>query len=148
MDIILQRQQQTDKCTFGKFIVGVRSWQSLEDIHRDVKIPGETRIPAGRYELKLRTQNSKMNNDYKRRFPGIHKGMIEICGIPNYGNVYIHIGNSDKDTMGCPLIGKARNTGQNMIYQSTIAYLEFYPIVCDMIEAGPTFIQVIDEVTR
>lgn len=148
MDILLKRQQQTDKCTFGKFIVGVRSWQSLEDIHRDVKVWGETRIPAGRYLLDLKTRNSGMHLDYKKRFPDIHKGMIRINGIPGYGDdVYIHIGNKPEDTAGCPLIGKSRNTALNRIYDSTIAYLEFYPIVAEMILKGPTYIQVIDEVS-
>lgn len=47
----------------------------LEDEHRNEKKSGETRIPAGRYEITLRTVGG-FHQRYSNRFPIMHKGML------------------------------------------------------------------------
>lgn len=76
----------------------------LEDKIRAVKIPSETAIPNGTFSLKLNTHGAK-NVDYKKAFGKLHEGMIEITGLPNFNFVYIHTGNTIKETAGCPLCG-------------------------------------------
>lgn len=101
----LVRARQGKQSTLSYlFVDGEFVCYALEDAIRDVKIKGETAIPAGKYSLFLNTYGA-MNARYKRGFPDFHQGMIEIKEIPNYSYVYIHIGNNIGDTSGCILVG-------------------------------------------
>ena len=117
------------------FIDDVEMGYGLEDGFNEPKIKGETRIPAGRYKLKLRTYGG-FNARYasSSRIPqGVHKGMIEICDIPNFTDVLIHVGNSKKDTAGCLLVGSSytrQDTGF-FISSSWKAYNKIYPVIAD-----------------
>jgi hypothetical protein len=50
---------------------------TLEDEYREEKKYGETRIPDGLYKLGLRTEGG-FNGRYGKRFPAIHKGMLQV----------------------------------------------------------------------
>jgi Family of unknown function (DUF5675) len=86
------------------YINGIFQCYLLEDKIREVKIASETAIPKGIFSLKLNTYGAK-NVDYKKAFGKLHEGMIEITGLPNFSFVYIHTGNTIKDSAGCPLCG-------------------------------------------
>jgi hypothetical protein len=131
----------TNEETAAKILInGKFECYVLEDQHNDKKVRGETRIPAGEYYLKLRTSNSTMHVQYGKKFPKFHMGMLEIIGIPNYGDVYYHIGNDDDDTLGCPLTGNRIDIrGQKItIAESTAAYEKFYPQIAPLLKAGKT----------
>ena len=109
---------------------------TLEDEYRTLKVSGETRIPAGRYKLALRTFGSH-HNRYRRKFPDIHRGMIEITDVHGFTDILIHIGNRDTETAGCLLVGstaEANITAPGWIGSSTSAYLRIYPVIAQMIE--------------
>jgi hypothetical protein len=54
MKLELVRKSFTDKSTIGKlYINDVYECMVLEDVVRDSKIPGETAIPYGEYEVKI-----------------------------------------------------------------------------------------------
>ena len=97
----------------------------LEDALREVKIPKETCIPAGEYQLGLRREGG-LAQHYDARYANIgHRGMVQILGIPNFTNCYFHIGNDIEDTEGCPLVGNAMyHVGR--VGDSRKAYLRFY----------------------
>jgi hypothetical protein len=144
MNVTIKRIQSYKDFTIGLFYVDFfLMCFTLEDEHRTIKIKSETRIPAGRYKLVLNTTGN-MNIKYKKLF-SFHKGMLEISGIPNFSNVYIHIGNDDDDTAGCPLVGMSHEIGKNFISKSTIAYKMIYPKIANEIEKGNNvFINVVD----
>lgn len=101
---------------------------SLEDQRQPVKVKGETCIPAGRYEIKLRTAGA-LHEKYKHRFPELHRGMLWLQDVPEFQWVYIHIGNTDDETEGCPLVGRVPvclPNGEFQLLQSTPAYLDLY----------------------
>ena len=100
----------------------------LEDKIRSVKIPKQTAIPTGNYTLRLNTWGG-MNAEYRQKFPKLHKGMIEINGLPNFSFVYIHIGNTYKQTAGCPLCGFGFElvNGDYQVLRSKDAYQMIYP---------------------
>ena len=104
----------------------------LEDEYREEKVSEETRIPAGTYNVTLRTEGSH-HSRYSTKFPDFHKGMLHIRDVPNFKWILIHIGNTDKDTAGCLLVGSQISTepGDMQIMNSTAAYKRFYPIVVD-----------------
>lgn len=75
---------------------------TVEDELRKEKIAGETCIPEGCYEIKLRNEGG-MTKRYGEKFD-FHKGMLWLQDVPNFEWVYIHIGNTDKHSEGCILV--------------------------------------------
>ena len=110
------------------YINGIFQCYLLEDKIREVKIASETAIPKGIFSLKLNTYGAK-NVDYKKAFGKLHEGMIEITGLPNFSFVYIHTGNTIKDSAGCPLCGFGFQfaDGDFKVSQSVAAYKMIYP---------------------
>lgn len=112
---------------------------TCEDEGRKVKVPGETRIPAGIYALDFNTTGG-MNVKYKKDYPDIHVGMIELQGVAgegmSFGNVYIHVGNFEKDTAGCILVGMYRDIKLGTISQSRLAYRTVYKALAGAIKAA------------
>lgn len=116
----------------GKFVCF-----GLEDEYRAVKVAGETRIPAGTYKVGLRTEG-KHHQEYKTKFPAMHRGMLHVLNVPNFEYILIHIGNFEKDTEGCLLVGTAANTETHpmSISSSKVAYEKLYPMVVDAASKG------------
>jgi len=110
------------------YINGIFQCYLLEDKIREIKIASQTAIPTGIYELKLNTYGAK-NVAYKKAFGKLHQGMIEIFGLPNFSFVYIHTGNTIKETAGCPLCGFGFQfvDGDYQVSQSIAAYKVIYP---------------------
>ena len=148
-EVFIYRKHHGKNHTGGVLIIdGLEKCRILEDEKRAKKVMGETRIPAGRYELKLRKHGGH-HARYKKLYDkkmgkGWHKGMIEVMKVPNFKHILIHIGNTDKDTAGCPLVGYMMNMRLNFIGRSRDAYEDVYPVIRDMILSRKTFINIID----
>jgi len=110
---------------------------TLEDEHRVLKIKGETRIPAGIYNIKFRDEGG-FNERYKKRFPGLHQGMLEICEVPGFEYILIHCGNTDEHTAGCLLVGDSQENNKiikdGFLGKSTNAYKRIYKDIAREIE--------------
>jgi hypothetical protein len=144
MKIILQRLSDNGTSTLGRLTVDGFQCVTLEDTFRAEKVYGKTRIPAGRYEIKLRTAG-RMHGQYIKKLPN-HVGMMWLLDVPNFQNVYIHIGNKPEDTLGCILVGTTIEN-ENFISESTVAYIKLYAIVVEALERGEEVtIQVMDNV--
>ena len=74
---------------------------TLEDEQRDVKVWGETRIPAGTYKLKLREEGGFHNRYLNKYGNTFHKGMIHVQDVPGFEYILWHTGNTDEHTAGC-----------------------------------------------
>jgi hypothetical protein len=70
-----------------------RFCHTLEDELRKVKVKAETAIAAGVYDLGLRDS------------PTFGPDSIEILGVENFTDVYIHSGSTEQHSRGCPLVG-------------------------------------------
>lgn len=121
----------------GKFIC-----HGLEDEHREHKIPGETRIPAGTYRLGVRKEGG-FHSRYCRKFPQSHRGMLHVLDVPGFTYILIHVGNYDRDTDGCLLLGRA-DYDARAVWQSKKAYERFYGQVITAAENGEATIEYID----
>ncbi len=90
--------------TLGAFFVdGQFECFTLEDEARTVKIAGETRIPRGRYEIKLQ-KIGRLHDKYKEKFQAEHQGMLALQNVPNFEGVMLHMGATTEHTAGCPLL--------------------------------------------
>lgn len=153
MNILLQRFSDNKDSTMGlwfhkdekKFLMF-----GLEDEYRQVKVKGETRIPAATYELKIRKEDTPLTIKHREAYGAWFEYHIEITGIPNFSGVYIHAGNDDDHTDGCPLGG---NTLTNHFIQqkkpltsSIDAIRRFYALVYPVLKAGGrVFLEIRDE---
>ena len=111
---------------------------TLEDEQRDVKVYGETRIPAGTYKLKLRTVGG-FHSRYTGKYGDMHKGMIWVQDVPGFEYILWHTGNTDEDTAGCLLLGDSsqQNVSKGgFIGASNDAYKRVYPVIADAILSG------------
>jgi Family of unknown function (DUF5675) len=108
---------------------------TCEDAYQVTKIAGRTRIPAGRYEITLRTEGG-MHARYSRAFATMHKGMLWIRNVPGFVWVYLHVGNDADDTEGCVLVGMDRDERSRRVLRSREAYRLLYPRIVAAIEAG------------
>ena len=79
-----------------------------------------------------------MNVHYQTRYPSLHKGMVEICGIPNFSLVFFHVGNYHTDTAGCPLTGSYYQLleGDYRVLHSADAYKRAYPLLAEAAIVG------------
>ena len=136
MNVVIRRITETPNATLSLLSVDGRDCCFvLEDGPRAVKVPGQTRIPAGVYPLGLRTK-SPMALDYDSRFKNMgHAGMLWIKDIPGFEYVYFHVGNTVRDTAGCPLVGTGAvmRGGVLTISGSEVAYQEVYPVILEAI---------------
>jgi hypothetical protein len=112
---------------------------TLEDEQRDVKVWGETRIPAGTYKLKLRTEGG-FHTRYSGKYGAFHKGMIHVQDVPGFEYILWHTGNTDEHTAGCLILGNTQTNNRiakdGFIGSSVDAYKFVYPRVAAAIEAG------------
>ena len=76
----------------------------LEDTFRLNKVYGETRIPAGIYDVEV-VKEGRLYNRYKGQFGDWFLGMYLLKDVPNYTGIMIHPGIDEEDTLGCLLPG-------------------------------------------
>ncbi len=144
MELTLKRVRQGNNSTLSELYINGRfQCYGLEDTVRDVKIKGRTAIPAGTYTLGL-NRGGGMNTAYKKRFPDMHQGMIEIRTIPNFSLVYIHIGNTHEDTEGCLLVGTYFHKSNDDwgVYQSADAYKQLYATIIEQVKIGQVTLKI------
>jgi hypothetical protein len=130
---------------------------TLEDERRDVKVYGETRVPAGTYNLSLRDEGG-MTKRYAKKYGDMHEGMLCVHNAPNwklvtptvsFQYILIHTGNTDDHSAGCLLLGDSQQnnvtTKNGYIGSSTTAYKRVYPIIVNaMLIDGEATIEYID----
>lgn len=131
MQLILARIFSGDDSTVGVLGVDDKPFCfACEDEKRLVKVHGETRIPTGTYEIKYRDAGSMVTR-YRDRYPW-HKGMLHLQDVPGFEFIYIHIGNTDADTLGCILVGNGatlNGAGGGSISHSRDAYAALYKTI-------------------
>lgn len=152
MKLSLYRLNGGSESTIGAlYIDGHLGCFTLEDEFRQIKVKGETRIPAGTYRVSLRKEGGK-HESYKLKYPDFHKGMLWIQDVPNFNYILIHIGNNDSDSDGCILIGdsvKQNITDKGLLAESTNAYKRIYPIIANELEKGTVVtIEIFDSINQ
>jgi hypothetical protein len=145
MELILRRETESSEWTQGKiYIDNVYQCFSLEDQSQIKKVMAETRIPAGRYEIKLRKDGTH-HEKYAKLYPTMHKGMFWLQNVPGFQFILIHQGNTDDDSAGCILVGDKFSNGKIVAGTSSLAYIKLYKKVIPAFDRKErVFITVID----
>tara|TARA_B100001094_G_scaffold184017_1_gene178294 strand:- start:3070 stop:3555 length:486 start_codon:yes stop_codon:yes gene_type:complete len=112
---------------------------TLEDERRALKVIGETRIPAGIYNIELRKEGG-FHERYTKKYRNMHIGMLHIVNVPGFEYILIHTGNTDEHTAGCLIVGDSQeNNGvikDGFVGKSVNAYKRIYPRIAEAIEKG------------
>ena len=108
---------------------------SLEHPQREEKITGITGIPSGAYEVKLKEVLTPMTLRYQKKYDWF-EWHLELQDVPNFTDVYIHIGNSVKDSKGCVLVGNIKPENNDYIINSTSTMARFYEKVWGALNSG------------
>lgn len=148
MDLIMQRMAHGEDSSYGIiFLDGQHVCFTIEDEPRDIKVKGETRIPKGRYQIKYREEATPLTKRYREKFDWFLYH-LEITEVPNFTNIYLHIGNVHENSDGCPLV----NNGVQKVgtefkgLDSTSCYKDFYKLISDTLNKGEdVYIDIRDE---
>ena len=138
MNIFIEEVGTTANSTGSQLFVDGRPFCFvLEDGYRDKKVPGETRIPPGRYQV-LKHTNGKFYEKYTRDFG--HDFALHIANVPGFEWILFHIGNTTKDTRGCLLVNRNIGVGASprdyVGSDSTSVYKLLYALVKAAFERG------------
>lgn len=130
-DLKLERRWFSETATVGELYVdGQFFCYTLEDRLREpgAKVPGETCIPIGCYEIVL---------SYSGRF---QKLLPLLVNVPNFQGIRIHAGNRPENTEGCILVGKGMD--RDIITDSRAAFSVLFDRLKSCVEKGEVFITV------
>ena len=125
MELTLKRIALRSGYTIGKLYVdGEYVCDTIEDTVRDldkdgkfangeVKIPGKTAIPYGRYEITMKVKSPKYSNFSKYSWAKKYDGYLpRLLNVPHFDGVLIHVGNSALDSEACVLVGENKVVGK------------------------------------
>ena len=116
MNLVSRREIRMPKYTISRlFIEGEYLCDVLEDVDRGLndnmseeeikskKVYGETAIPYGTYEIDMNTVSNKFKD---RNWAIPYDGKLpRLKNVKGFEGVLIHVGNSNRDTLGCLLVG-------------------------------------------
>lgn len=133
MELTLDRFQCAKNGTLGKLSIDRKFFCfTLEDEDRlleagGIKIPKETCIPRGRYEVII-----TYSNRFKRDMPLVRD-------VPQFEGIRIHNGSFTKDTEGCPLVGSSHSTqpdGSLILLNSRATFAKLFDLLEAVYERG------------
>ena len=145
MELLLHRKYKLPTYSIGKLYVdGVYFSDTLEDTDRNlyqgmglewiekVKVYDETAIPFGRYKITL-VKSPKYSK--KQKFVELTNGLMPyINNVPGWTGCLIHSGNTNKDTLGCVLVGENKEKGK--VINSFSTFKRLWKLLVEANEKG------------
>lgn len=90
-----------------------------------VKVAQETAIPTGTYGVTMNVQSPRFKNKTQYAFC---KGYLpRLLNVKGFDGILIHIGNTQKDSAGCILVGENKVVGQ--VINSTATFKKLYGVL-------------------
>lgn len=136
MKIVLDRKWRKSEYTIGRlYINGEFFCNTLEDTDRELdqnmdlrvlrnkKIPNQTAIPTGTYEITLSVKSPKFStyNFYDEVCDGY---LPRLLDVPGFAGILIHCGSNASHSSGCILVGN--NTIKGGLTNSKSAFESLY----------------------
>lgn len=135
MDILIKRRYKGTSYTIGSlFIDNVYECDTIEDIDRNIsdsmneseilskKVYGRTAIPYGKYEVTLDVVSPKFKGRTWAKF--CNGKLPRILNVKGFDGILIHVGNTDKDSLGCIIVGENKVKGK--VINSTVTFRNLY----------------------
>lgn len=92
---------------------------------KSVKVAKETAIPTGTYNVTMNVQSPKFKNKAQYAFC---KGYLpRLLNVKGFDGILIHIGNTQKDSAGCILVGENKVVGK--VINSTATFKKLYAVL-------------------
>lgn len=121
MNLRLKRNDRRDDGTFG---------QLFDDKGKQIAVTLEHSFDAGHG---VGSYAPKLPNGIYKCVRGMHKldhspapfETFEITGVPGHSGILFHVGNYNKDSDGCVLLGLGYGGDPRMIYQSKMTFDSF-----------------------
>ncbi len=137
LELLQQRGWRTPTTTISELMIAGRfECFILEDLERglgEAKVPGETAIPAGRYELDI-TWSPRFKRDLPLIFnvtlPDGRRLVRSADGKIQFEGVRMHTGNGPEDTEGCLITGRIRQPDNLRVLESTLAFAPLFAKLC------------------
>lgn len=138
MKITIKRTYKKSDYTIGNLYID-NQWfcNTLEDTDRGLKKEdplskilqykryASTAIPTGTYDIILNEVSPKFSKVEK--YKSIQGKLPRIEDVPGFDGILIHIGNTNKDTEGCILVGKNKLKGR--VCESTDIFFKLYKVL-------------------
>ena len=149
MEIVNTRIASDNESTLGLLTVNGKKFSFvIEDEEREVKVKGETRIPAGKYKVDFRKEITPLTKKYRSKYPWFTYH-LELVEVPNFKYVYIHIGNFESSTDACQVVGNKAGFDDNnhfRNFESMDNFRRLYLMVVEAIGNGEGVVyEVLDE---
>ncbi len=105
MRLKVERLYLKPKYTIGRLYVDGKYFcdtleDQVRDLMKDKKVPGQTAIPVGEYEIIV-----NVSPRFCRKLP-------RLLNVPGFDGILIHRGNKAEDTAGCILVGENKERGK------------------------------------
>jgi hypothetical protein len=130
------------------FVNGGFYCYTLEDTHQDEKVEGETRIPAGIYNIGYRKEDTPLTIKYKERYPEWFTWHVQLANVPQFESIYIHNGGDHTHTEGCILVSDSMNVGSEntVLSNSRNTFKRLYRFISEKLDNNvPVRIIIRDE---
>lgn len=138
MELRLERKWKKEKYTIGNLYVDGKFFcNTIEDCDRGLrqdlplsvnqkrKVKNETAIPTGRYRVTLGVKSPKMS---QRPAYDFCQGYVpRLINVPAFDGILIHIGNTERDSAGCIIVGENKVKGK--VINSTETFKKLYDVL-------------------
>lgn len=146
MELLVDRKWKKAKYTISNLYVDGKYFSNvLEDTDRGLrntmteneikarKVPNETAIPSGTYEITLDVFSPRFGNQsfYKQTCNGKLPRLLNVKG---FDGILIHAGNTASDTLGCLLVGVNKEVSKVLDSQNT--FKKLYQLLLDKKSKG------------
>ena len=138
MELRLERKYKKERYTIGNLYVdGVWFCNTIEDRDRGLrqdmpldtnkrlKVKNETAIPTGRYRVTLGVKSPKMSQ--RPAYDFCNGYVPRLVNVPAFDGILIHIGNTEKDSAGCIIVGENKVKGK--VINSTETFHRLYDVL-------------------
>lgn len=135
MELLVKRSYKGENYTIGHLYVNGQFFcDTIEDVDRkltsdmdieqitQIKVYGETAIPTGTYNVII-----NQSAVFKKELP-----LLE--NVKGFSGIRIHTGNTQKDSLGCIIVGQNKVKGQ--VINSKITFSKLMPILKNAFDSG------------
>ena len=146
--INLYRYSDDGETTVGLLYINDKFFcYTLEDAFRPQKIAGETRIPAGSFDIGFNRNETPLTERYRTRFPEWFTYHIELKNVPQFNSIYIHNGGDHTNTEGCILVSDSLSVGdaKTFLTNSRKTFKTLYKFLNDQLNQNKKIVIKIED---